>query len=136
MLPSSTTQAPLLRSTSGTLESYVRFSPIFGGVYNTPFLESLVGRNPTYPVVRCLLLLILTRLVSADSSCGRVHLCGLMCFMLRSVHTCVTTQTSLMQISTKSGRKEGQCVLQALIHACSTPRFIDIQNTDSRYLGI
>jgi hypothetical protein len=29
-----------------------------------------------------------------------------------------------------------QCVLQALIHACSTPRSIDIQNIISRYLGI
>ncbi len=28
------------------------------------------------------------------------------------------------------------CVFQALIHACSTPRSIDIQNTQSRYLGI
>ncbi len=28
------------------------------------------------------------------------------------------------------------CVLQALIHARSTPRSIDIQNTYSRYLGI
>ncbi len=28
------------------------------------------------------------------------------------------------------------CVLQALIHACSTPRNPDIQNTYSRYLGI
>jgi hypothetical protein len=28
------------------------------------------------------------------------------------------------------------CVIQALIHACSTPRNPDIQNTYSRYLGI
>jgi hypothetical protein len=34
------------------------------------------------------------------------------------------------------GRKIAYCVLQALIHAFSTPRFIDIQNTDSRHLGI
>ncbi len=30
----------------------------------------------------------------------------------------------------------GGCVLQALIHACNTPRYPDIQNTYSRYLGI
>jgi hypothetical protein len=42
----------------------------------------------------------------------------------------------LIQISTKSGRKEGQCVLQALVHACSTPRSIDIKNIISRYLEI
>ncbi len=35
-----------------------------------------------------------------------------------------------------SDNDQGGCVLQALIHACSTPRFIDIQNTDSRYLDI
>ncbi len=31
---------------------------------------------------------------------------------------------------------EHRCVLQAFIHACSTPRNPDIQNTYSRYLGI
>ncbi len=46
------TRAPLLRSTSGILESYVRFSPIFWVcVQHTLVLKSLVGRNPTYPVV-------------------------------------------------------------------------------------
>jgi hypothetical protein len=33
-------------------------------------------------------------------------------------------------------RGRARCVLQALIHACSTPRNPDIQNTYSRYLGI
>ncbi len=41
------------------------------------------------------------------------------------------------QIS-EGGRRKGapECVLQALVHACSTPRNPDIQNTYSRYLGI
>jgi hypothetical protein len=40
---------------SRALESYVRFSPIFGGCGDTPwFLESLVSRNPTYPVALAL----------------------------------------------------------------------------------
>jgi hypothetical protein len=33
-------------------------------------------------------------------------------------------------------QRDGACVLQAFIHACSTPRSVDIQNTYSRYLGI
>ncbi len=32
--------------------------------------------------------------------------------------------------------ERARCVLQALVHACSTPRNPDIQNTHSRYLGI
>ncbi len=39
-------------ATSRTLESYARFSPIFGVCGNTPwFLESLVSTNLTYPVI-------------------------------------------------------------------------------------
>ncbi len=35
-----------------------------------------------------------------------------------------------------SSEHQSNCVLQALIHACSTPRNPDIQNTYSSYLGI
>ena len=35
-----------------------------------------------------------------------------------------------------AARNNKACVLQALVHACSTPRNPDIQNTYSRYLGI
>ncbi len=52
------------------------------------------------------------------------------CYMLKVMLTCMTTHLPLLQISTKSGRNDRQQgILQALIHACSTPtRFIDTSN--------
>ncbi len=63
-------------------------------------------------------------------------LCAL--YMLHVMPTSMTIHLLLLQISaTKLGVKERQWVLQALIHACSTPRFICIYRMlYSRYLKI